>query len=219
MRRLYDFPHDIITTAYEPEDWQGLERYIAASGLNEREALLEIVRSQLEPDAKEWRLKSRHPEAYEILLREVYPSLRHSDYAVRYEIREFKEVEEIMRMMKTAPQKLSLQELYLAAQQMETGSEGYVETFEIAVRMYPDDETANLNAANTAMSHRNLKKAGNYLAKAGNSPETVYARGVHAALSGEYARAATFFEEALRKGVEKAGEALSQLRELAEKEK
>ena len=141
--------------------------------------------------------------------------MRHSDYAVRYEIREFKEVEEIMRMMKTAPQKLSLQELYLAAQQMETGSEGYVETFEIAVRMYP----ANLNAANTAMSHRNLKKAGNYLAKAGNSPEAVYARGVHAALSGEYARAATFFEEALRKGVEKAGEALSQLRELTEKEK
>ena len=58
---------------------------------------------------------------------------------------------EIKRLIKTQPQKLSLNEMYLAAQDMKLGSEEYNETFEVAVRMLPDDEVANLNAANAAM--------------------------------------------------------------------
>ena len=54
---------------------------------------------------------------------------------------------------------MSLQELFLVAQDCVTGSDEYNEVFEIAVRMFPNDETANLNAANTAMGMEDLKNA------------------------------------------------------------
>lgn len=214
VRRLYDFPDTLLSTAYEPEDWDGLERFVAGSALADREGILAIVRSDLEPDAKDRRIRTTYPEQYAYLLREVYPALRHSDYAVTYEVRAYTDVEEIRRLLKSAPQKLSLEEMYLAAQEMEPGSEEYDETFEIAVRMFPDDAVANLNAANTAMRRGDLKAANRYLAKAGDVPEALYARGICAALAGDGAAARMLFEQAAAAGLDMAREAIRQLDEL-----
>lgn len=115
VRRQYDFPESLLTTDYEPEDWAGLERFVETSGLNDREAILAAIRSDLAPDAKEWRIKKNYPEAYAYLLANVYPGLRHSDYAVKYEVRAYTDVAEIRRLLRTQPQKLSLQEMYMAA--------------------------------------------------------------------------------------------------------
>lgn len=214
VRRLYDFPDTLLSTAYEPEDWAGLERFVAGSALANREGILAIVHSDLDPDAKDRKIRTTYPEQYAYLLREVYPALRHSDYAVTYEVRAYTDVEEIRRLLKSAPQKLSLEEMYLAAQQMEPGSEEYDETFEIAVRMFPDDAVANLNAANTAMRRGDLKVANRYLAKAGDAPEALYARGICAALADDGAAARTLFEQAADAGLDKAREAIRQLDEL-----
>ena len=173
-----------------------------------------VIRSDLAPDAKEWWIKKSYPESYAYLLANVYPGLRHSDYAVKYEVRAYTDVAEIRRLLKTQPQKLSLQEMYMAAQEMEPGSDEYAETFEIAVRMFPDDPTANLNAATTAMMRGDLKRAERYLSKAGDRAEALYARGVLAALSERYDVAAAIFEEARTRGIGEAGEALRQVVEL-----
>lgn len=170
VRRQYDFPEGLIVTSHEPEDWAGLERYVEGSDLARRAEILALIRSGLEPDARERRIRTAYPEEYAFLLREVYPGLRHSDYAVTYEVRTYTDVAEIRRLLQTAPQKLSLQEMYLAAQEMTPGSEEYDEVFAIAVRMFPDDETANQNAANAAMEAGDLKRAERYLAKAGKPP-------------------------------------------------
>ena len=82
--------------------------------------------------------------------------------------------------MLTQPQKLSLNEFYLPAQACSPGSDEFNEIFETAVRMYPEDTAANLNAANTAMQKGDLKNAEHYLRKAGESPEALYARGAYA---------------------------------------
>lgn len=214
VRRLYDFPDTLLVTAYEPEDWAGLERFVDRSALTDREGILAIVRSDLEPDAKDRKIRTTYPEQYAYLLREVYPALRHSDYAVTYEVRAYTDVDEIRRLLRSAPQKLSLEEMYLAAQRMELGTEEYDETFEIAVRMFPDDEVANLNAANTAMRRGDQKAAVRYLDKAGLSPEADYARGICAALSDERDRAYLFFVKAADAGIDKAREAIRQLDEL-----
>lgn len=211
VRRLYDFPQELFTTAYEPEDWQGLERFVEGSELKNRAAILDIIRSGREPDAKEWKIKSSYPADYAYLLANVYPGLRHSDYTVRYEIREFTDAEQIKRLLRTAPGKLSLQEMYLAAQTLEPGSDEYNEVFEIAVRMFPEDEAANLNAANTAMGRGDLPTAQRRLAKAGDSAEAVYARGVCAALAEDYDTAARLFGEARQQGIPEAEEALREV--------
>ena len=107
--------------------------------------------------------------------------------------REIFSSEEIKRILLTQPQKLSLNEFYLAAQTCEPGTDPFNEIFETAVRMYPDDEVANLNAANSAMQKGDLKSAGRYLQKAGESPEALYARGEYAMLTEEYETAAVYW--------------------------
>lgn len=104
--------------------------------------------------------------------------------------------------------------MYLAAQTMEPGSDEYNETFEIAVRMFPEDPVANLNAANSSMSRGDLKSAGRYLEKAGDGPEAVYARGIHAALSGDYELAWELFSSADEAGIVQAAGAAAMMAEM-----
>lgn len=197
VQKLYSFAPGLITTDFEPEDWEGLRAYIAAdSTLAQRDALLAIIDSDLTPDAKDWKLRSTYPAVGKMLLADVYPALRHSDYAIDYTIRSYTSPEEIIEVMRTAPQKLSLQELYVAALSQEPGSDLYNEAFEIAVRMYPDDPVANLNAANSAMQRNDLRSAERYLAKAGDSDEARYARAIFTALSGDRQAAATMLKSA-----------------------
>ena len=214
VRSHYAFPDSLMVTSYEPEDWAGLESYVRNSGLPNRDGILEIMDMSLAPDAKEWKIKSTYPDDYAFLLREVYPGLRHSDYEVGYEVRSYTDVEEIKHLLRTRPQKLDLKEMYLAAETMEPGSAEYNEVFEIAVRMFPDDCTANLNAANTAMGLGDMERSAAYLAKAGDSGEAVYARGLHSALSGDYEQAGSLFKKASGLGVEQEEAALAQLASL-----
>ena len=58
------------------------------------------------------------------------------------------------------------------------------------------------------MSEGNLQKASAYLDKAGNSPQAVYARGIYAVLTGNYAEAQRLLQDAQNAGVAKATEAL-----------
>lgn len=209
---LYDFPADFIQTAYEAEDWEGLRQYVEqAATLAHRREILDIIDCDLQPDPKEWRLKSRYPEEYAKLLRDCYPALRHSDYRVEYVVRHYTDVDEIRRVLRSRPQKLSLDEFYLAAQAEQPGSDAFNEVFETAVRMYPDDETANLNAANAALGRNDVKYAERYLQKAGDSPQAIQARGVLALQKGETDRAIDLFRQAEKLGVAEASVALQML--------
>ncbi len=213
VNKLYHFPASIITTAYEPENWEGLRAYVEQSNITNRESILRIINSDREPDNREWVLKSTYPTEYRFLLQNCYPALRRSDYKVEYVIRSFTDPKDIIRIMRTAPQKLSLQEFYLGAQSLEPGSETFYELFDIAVMMYPDDMVANLNAANAAMINGNMRNAERFLAKAGRSDEAIYARGVHAALSGDYEKAEGYFK-IVKDRIAAAADALEQIAKL-----
>lgn len=212
--KLYEFADTLVSTDYEAEDWEGLRRFVEASDLPNKAGILEVIDNGMEPDIKEYELKKRYPADYAYLYRNVYPGLRHSDYAVRYSVRTYTDIAEIRRLMMTEPQKLSLQELFLVAQECVPGSDEYNEVFAIAVRMFPEDETANLNAANTAMGLGDVKNAARYLVKAGTSIEATYARAIFAALNRDYDTAAKLFSEAQRAGVSQVVEALKQLEKI-----
>ena len=158
----------------------------------ESDKILAIAKSDAEPDVKERQLKQRYPAQWKQLLADVFPSLRHSDYKVSYTIRPFT-VEEARDIIRTKPQQLSLNEMFLVANTYAPGSKDYDEVFETAVRIYPDDETANLNAAVIALRKGNLTAAAHYLEKAGNNAEAQNARGVLAAKQGDYSAAEAAF--------------------------
>ena len=208
IQQLYHFDDGSIETDYEPEDWQGLRRYVDRSNLSHRAEILALIDSDLDPDAKEARIKRTYPEEYRFLLDHCYPALRHTDYRISYTVHVYTDVEAIRRVLKEKPGKLSLNELYLVAQSCEPGSDEFESLFETAVRMFPEDETANLNAANAAMQRNDLKSAATYLSRSGDSPQAVYARGVYEMLTQHYDAAEELFARAEAAGIAEAAEGL-----------
>ena len=211
--QLYDFADNIIRTDYEPEDWAGLRRFVEQSNIDHREDILALIDSDMEPDAKEAKIKRTYPEEYRFMLQNFYPALRHTDYRIDYNIRKFSKVEEIKRIMAEQPQKLSLNEFYLVAGKYEPGTDEFTEVFETAVRMFPNDEIANLNAANAAIRRDDFTTARRYLDKAGDSAEAVYARGALAVREKDYEAARRYLNKAKEMGLEKAGRTLDELAE------
>lgn len=197
VKEHYDLSGVELTVDFEPEDWEGLEAAVEKGNLPDKEELLAIIRAD-EPadwDAREWKLKSLNGgSSYKILLRDVYPSLRHSDYRVNYHIRNFS-VDEAKQIIQSDPSKLSLNEMFLVAETYETGSEPFNEVFEVAVRMYPDDPVSNLNAAISAINTRQLDKAKRYLAKANDCPEKQLAEASVLMLEGKLDEAKSILEK------------------------
>lgn len=172
---LYDISPDLFTSCSTAEDWDGFKRLVGASQLPHRTEILAIAESSMLPDAKDQRIRRLYPQDYRQICDSIYPRLRHSDYTISYTVRPFS-VEEAKEILKTRPQQLSLEEMYLVAQTMEPGSKEFNEVFDIAVRLFPDDPTANLNAACAALQHHDLIQAEAFLKKAGSSPEAEDAR-------------------------------------------
>ena len=176
VRKMVELPDSIFTVSSTAEDWDGLREYIKQSDLEKKEQLLAIAKDEsLTPDARDAKLKKQYPAQYRSLLTNCYPALRHSDYHITYKIKPF-DVEEAKEIMKTKPQLLSLNELFMVAQTYEVGSKDFNEVMELAVRMYPTDETANLNAAIIRLNNGDADAAKPYLDRAGDSEEAGAAR-------------------------------------------
>lgn len=211
--QLYHFADNIIQTDYEPEDWAGLRRFVEQSNIDHRTEILAMIDSDMEPDAKEAKIKRTYPQEYRFMLQNFYPALRHTDYRIDYNIRTFSEADEIRRIMEEQPQKLSLNEFYLVAGKYEPGTDEFTEVFDTAVRMFPNDEIANLNAANAAIRRDDFGTARRYLDKAGDSAEAVYARGALAVREGYIDTARRYLSKAKEMGLEKAALTLKELDE------
>lgn len=211
IMNMYHFDNVAMLTDYEPEDWEGLRRYVEDSNLEHRTEILELIDADIEPDRKEWMIKSRYSDDYKFMLTTYYPALRHTDYRVSYVIREYSDPTEILSIMREQPQKLSQDEFYVAADTFEPGSEEFTEVFETAVRMFPDDEVANLNAANAALRRDDFVRAERYVAKAGTGAEATYTRAAIAIRKKEYDVAVKYLNEAISAGSEQAAATLEEL--------
>lgn len=216
VRGLYSFPDSVMECSWVAENWEGLAAYVKNSTLADRDEILALINdTSVWPDERDARLRRLYPEQYTFLLENVYPGLRRCDYEVHYTVAAFTDPARIAQVLAENPRKLSLHELYLLAQTLPSDSDGFREVFEVAVRLFPDDPVANLNAAFTAMRFGDLDNASRYLAKAGDSPEAIYARGIYAAKTADYVTAAKLLQQASGLGLtSQAGDALAQLREM-----
>lgn len=211
VRRMVALPTKLFTVSSTAEDWDGLRNYLKDSNLEHKAEILAIANDEkMDPDAREQKIKKLYPSEYRFMLDTWYPALRHSDYRITYKVKPF-DVAEAKEIIKTKPQQLSQEEMFLVAQTYEPGSKEFNDVMEIAVRMFPENETANLNAANTRLNAGDADGAKAYLDKAGNSPAAQNARGVYEALKGNDQQARHYFGLAAKAGVKAAQENLENL--------
>lgn len=203
VSHLYTIDNKLFSSNSTPEDWDGFRRKVQQSQLANKEEILKISNSNLAPDDKDKRIRQLYPQDYAVIMSDIYPRLRHSDYTVSYTVRPFS-VEEAKQILRTRPQQLSLQEMFLVAQTMEEGSAEFNEVFDIAVRMFPNDPTANLNAACADLQRCDVVLAEKHLQKAGNSAEALNARGALAVMKKDYALARQLFADAAAAGSDDA---------------
>lgn len=211
VRKHYSFDPEIMRTDFEPEDWEGLRAWVEECDLPHRIEILGLIDSNLEPDTKDRTIKERYPEEYKIILADVYPALRHSDYKVKYSIRTYTDIEELKRVFVSSPERLRPVDFSRIAATYPVDSQEYKDVFMKAVEIYPDDELANLNAANIALERGDAASASRYLLKAGDSPEAIYTRGALAAQSGDLDRASRYMELAAGRGLDVAAVELGRL--------
>ena len=147
------------------EDWTTLETLVAASNIPEKDLVLEIIRSGGDPDEREKSLKQlSNGDIYRQIFAEFYPALRRTDYVVDYIVVPFS-IEESKRVILTHPQNLSLNEMYLISNTYEAGGTDFNEVFETAVRVFPNSDVANINAAAAALERRDTDAATLYLGR------------------------------------------------------
>lgn len=213
VQRMVNLPASIFTVSSTPEDWEGLRDSLRANAkLPHRDDILAIAEDEgLSPDAREAKIKKAYPEQYDYMLKNWYPALRHSDYHIVYEVRSFS-LEEAREVYRTKPAQLSLEELYMLANSYPVGSTDFNDVMETALRLYPQDEVANLNAACVRLNAGRADEALPYLERSGSSAETENARGVYCALREDISSAKTHFQRAADMGLDQARKNLEGLR-------
>lgn len=216
VNSLYKFQKGIMTTSYDPEDWGGLRSYVTDSmnyDLTNRAGLLAVIDGPLGFDERDAALKRQFPADYKVILNEIYPWLRHSDYKVKYNIKVYTDLANLMRLYNSDPTKLRPVDFYTIAQQYPTGSEEYLAVMKKGVEVYPDEPMINLNVANLYLMEGDFDAAQSCLLKAGQNPQANYARGVMAAKRGDYREARKWFTLAEEAGIPQAAVYLNQINE------
>ena len=211
--RKFGINEAVMETHFTPEDWNNLRTFIETRGesrrvkgnvwyeregivetpvmpqyvIDCRQKLLDVIDLDIDPDEKEAMLKKvDNGRPYNWLLKHVYPGLRHTDYTIEYIVRHYP-VKDARRLIYSHPEALSLEEMYRVAQSYEEGTDGWLDALLTAARQYPDDATANLNAACGCVKARRMTDARRYLQKAGTSEEARYLKDVMDAMEGKKA--------------------------------
>ena len=182
VRQMYGLPASVFAAPEAtPENWIGLreavEKETTAVLPHRAEILALIDDNSIEPDPKERLIKTRYPQEYQYLLKNVYPHLRRSDYEITFEYKEFT-LEEAKEIYKTKPYQLSARELWDVANTFEYGSDDYNRVVQTAVNLYPDSTSLAIDLANIALRQDDLLKAETLMERSGESPEANNARAI-----------------------------------------
>ena len=197
------------------ENWDGLVKALKSSSMKDKETFLNIIKNTTD-DAKRKQeiMRVGGGAPYRSMLKEIYPGLRKVNCKIDYTVVNF-DVEQGRIIIRENPKYLSLNEMYQVANSYPKGSKDFVNVFDIAVRMYPTDQVANLNAAAVALSQKDLNTAVKYMEKADHTTaEFMNNTGVYNFLNGDIQRAMAAFEQAAKLGNEAAQANLKQLQQI-----
>lgn len=184
-----------INTRYTAEDWEGFQELVAASNIQDKDAILRVLSMYPDPEEREAQIRNLSV-AFSELADEILPELRRSRLTIHYNIVGRTDAE-IQSQYKNDPTQLSLEELLYAATLTSTGKEDIYAT---AIKQYPNDFRAYNNMAALAYADSDLEAAKAYLDKAAslnaNAPEVFANKALVAMAEGKIDEAETLLARA-----------------------
>lgn len=197
IRDAYDLPRHRIEVSSVAEDWEGLKELLQQTQPPYADAVLRIIRKYGIFNGREKQLMDlQGGMPYKDMLRRFFPKLRRIEVVVEYNINEI-DHQDASELIYTHPDLLSLEEMYETARYYRPGTDQYREVYEIAAFHFPDDVTANVNAASAVMLTGDLISAWNYLRKVEADPRAWNNMGVLTLMEGNPEGAALWFRKAV----------------------
>ena len=210
-------PANLYKVKFGGENWDGLVAALEKSTMKDKDTFINIIKNTTDDARRKQEIMRVGGGApYRAMLKEIYPGLRKVNCKIDYTVVNF-DVEQGRVVIKENPKYLSLNEMYQVANSYPKGSNDFINVFDIAVRMYPNDEVANLNAAAVSLTKKDLESALKFMNKANHqTAEFINNTGVFNFLSGDVARAKAAFQQAAQMGNEAAAANLKELQRITE---
>ena len=198
-----------VDAEYTAQDWDGFQKLVAASDIQDKDQILNVLSMYSDPEQREEAIKNIS-SVYKTLADEILPELRRSRLTLNYELIGRSD-EQINEAFDNEPEVLSLEELLYAATL--TDDQARQEAiYKEAVKRFPEDYRAYNNLGTIEYAKGNYDKAESYLSKAASikdAPEVNLNRGLVALMQNDDQAAQVYFGKA--SGTKELNEALGNL--------
>lgn len=148
---------------YTAQDWEGFQKLVAASNLQDKEVILRVLSMYEDPQEREQQIRNMSA-GFQELANGILPELRRSRLIINYETIGRSD-EQIKEQYKNDASKLSADELLYSATLDETPAK-QEEIYKKTVEAYPNDYRAYNNLAALALAKGDKQAAQQYAAKA-----------------------------------------------------
>lgn len=183
------------------EDWNGWKNLVSLSNLADKDAILAIMNSRMDDDAKEAEIKRKHAKSYNIMRNDMLPKLRRALIAFNRQ-QPLKTNEELMALSNKLSDLQPVELMQLA--RLYTKKEDKVRIYTHVMNTYPQDWRGYNNLAYTHLSNGDAETALPLLEKANSlstqNPVVLNNLGVTYAMKKEYDKAAEYYKQAKAAG-------------------
>lgn len=202
IQNRYHLPYGKLTSEGLGEDWVGLRKAVVASNMQDKEDILDIIDYVDIFNGRERELIRLHDgRPYKYMLRKLFPPLRRIEMQINYRVRPFRR-DEARALIDSRPQDLSLREMYDVARSENSNQtivrrrDDYGHEYDIAVRYFPQNDIANINAASAALVRGDMEQAWVCLSRVIDDPRAYNNLGVYYWMCGLTDEARSYFEKA-----------------------
>lgn len=186
-----------VTSKYTAQDWEGFQRLVAASNIQDKNVILRVLSMYKDPEEREQQIRNMSA-GFQELANGILPELRRSRLVLNYDVIGRSD-EQIKAQYADDASKLTVDELLYAAT-LENNADVKEAIYKKTTEIYPNDFRAFNNVAAIAFAKGNNAEASDYLKKAlnisGNAAEANANAGMLALLDGDQDKAQNLIAKA-----------------------
>ncbi len=186
-----------VTGSYTAEDWDGFQKLVAASNIQDKDVILRVLSMYQDPEEREQQIRNMSA-GFRELADGILPELRRSRLIINYELIGRSD-QQIKDQYAADATQLSVDEMLYAAT-LESSVDAKESIYKKTTQVYPNDYRAYNNLAAIAFEKGNYDAAKNYLAQAqsknSNAPEINANLGLLALKNGNISEAEGYIAKA-----------------------